>query len=58
VQCVNVRVQVLNVCLDATFYALLANQESCVSMMVVTTDPDQEPLPVNSRLWCFILFPL
>ena len=32
--------------------------ESCVSMMVVTIDLDEESNPLNSSICCFILFPL
>jgi len=39
------------------FKVLLPNHDvKGVSVMVVTMDLDREPIPLDSRLWYFILF--
>ena len=47
--------RVLDVYLPVTYYYVVTmrRKESYVSMMVVTVDLDQEPIPLNSKLWCF-----
>jgi len=65
---INIRIQVLDVLMSqfnvlmSHFKVLLLNQhvrkESCACMMVGTMDLDQEPIPLDSRLWCFLLFPI